>query len=618
MIDRIFSPAGRGRARWWLLAASVLILALGAVEDVYGNTDSGDVYGSDGVQYLDIARAIGRHDWKSALNPLWSQGYPMLLAGIRPWFGVGPGGDWNAIRVLNFAIFAANYAAFLYLLAGLMRRERSAPWRAGLIWVGGLGIFVATQICLGQVSRVNPDEIVTGCFFLACGLMVRWLVPDGSAPLEKYGDPSAPLRSGRDDGSLWRGLALGLVLGVGFIAKAVFLALGSGILLLLIVALWMRRRSLLPVVAAAVVFGGIVGSYGVALSGAVGHRTLGESGSINYAWHVNRLAKWVHWEGGNQPASEAWPKPWIARLAQWDTRAPDFGKPIHPSAILQASPLVYGFAAPIHATYVPYYDPPYWYEGYKHLVRPRYQVIAIAKSVGDLVQVLLKQPVFYAMVLALGLLLGSVEARRGIWAWVRGSWWIFAMAGFGVAIYVPVHLEGRYLAGFLAVLAVCGLLAATASSVTPGAGRNDRPVPGAPGLVLVVILLGVAGDLARYQVPVWRNVLHHKSPVNNEEWRVGEAVRAERLAPMSQVGVVAWTANLHCDWAYIADLQITSEVADPAGMDLFWGSAAARERTLETFRRAGAVAVFSHGKPESVNDAGWKRMGETGMWMYRF
>ena len=239
-------------------------------------------------------------------------------------------------------------------------------------------LFVAMQVCLGQVSRVSPDELVSTFFFLACGLMVRWV----HATDERLG----------------RGVLFGAVLGVGFLVKAVFLMLSCGMLALLCVALWQRRRSLQPVLAAAVVFAVVAGGYGTALSRATGKVTLGEAGAINYAWHVDRLQKWVHWEGGVAPANEAWPKPRIARFAQWETRPPEFGVPTHPSVIVQEAPRIYGFAAPIHATYVPYFDPPYWYAGYKHVFRWRYQLIALAKSLGDLAAVLLALPMFYAVV----------------------------------------------------------------------------------------------------------------------------------------------------------------------------------------------------------------------------
>jgi hypothetical protein len=185
------------------------------------------------------------------------------------------------------------------------------------------------------------------------------------------------------------------------------------------------------------------------------------------------------------------------------------------------------------------------------------------------------------------------------------------MAIFALAIYVPVHLEGRYLAGFLAVLALCGLAGSTANT-------NELP-PTRMRFALTVLMLGVAADLALYQVPVWRNMLQHKSPTINEEWQIGDAVLAQHMAPMSQVGVIAWTPNLHCDWAYIANLQITSEIASPEGVDLFWQSTPERQmNTLNTFQKAGAVAVFSHGKPKDKGSDRWQQLGQTGMWMYRF
>jgi hypothetical protein len=590
-----WSPSARLRAGA-LLLVSFVILALGAVEDVYGNTDRGDVYGSDAVQYLDIARALERHDFRSALNPLWSQGYPVLLAVARPLFAPSPDGDWEATRVVNFMIFAADYFAFLYLLTGMMgtlKQDRGSPARRSvLFWVAGLALFVATQICLGQVSRVNPDQLVTIFFFLALGLILRIL----------HRKPTDALR-------LWqRGALLGLILGLGFIAKAVFLALGCGILLLLTVALWCRRERNVLLIAAAT-FALIVGGYGAALSRATGHFTLGESGSINYAWHVNRLQKWVHWQGGIQTAAEAWPKASIARFAQWNTRPPDFGQPVHPTTILQQSPVVYGFSAPIHATYVPYFDPPYFYEGYRHLIRPRYQLIALAKSLGDLAQTLWTQPIFFALLLALAILLARRDSRRTFKQWLRTNWLIPAIALFAVAIYLPVHLEGRYLAGFLAVLGLAAFLAASADGI-PASQRR---------LLGLIVVLGLAGDIARYQLPVWRNVMHHKSPRNNEEWKTGEAVLAEHLPLNAEVGVLSWTPNLQSDWAYIAHLDIIGEIASGPDLELFWRSSPAEQvNTLDTLRRAGAVAVFTRNKPSHAGGPAWKQFPGTNMWIYRF
>jgi len=577
-----------------LILASLLILTLGALEDQFGNTDRGDIYGSDAVQYLDIARAFQQHDFRSALNPLWSQGYPALLAAARPLFPTGPVGDWRVTRTVNFAIFTADYLAFLFLITGLLRprkpSEPADPRRTVFLWSTALGIFVITQTCIGQVSHVNPDLLVTTLFFVAAGILVRILNYSTSYPVQL--------------GSL-----LGLTLGIGFIAKAVFLVLGCAKLALFCLALFTKRRKLTPAIAAAAVFAIIVGSYGAVLSRAIGHSTLGEAGSINYAWHVNRLQKWVHWQGGVQPASEAWPKDSIARFAHWQTDPPDFGTPIHPTTILQTSPTVYGFAAPIHATYVPYFDPPYFYAGYHHFFRWRYQLIGLMKSVGDLVQVVLTQPLFIAFAIVLLILLLEPHSRRAFLPALRRHWLLPTVALVGIAIYLPVHLEGRYLAGFLAVFLLSLLVAALELPPTPNHLRAAA----------LLLLFGFTGSLIAYQLPAWRNVAQAKYPYNNLEWQRGHAMLAQHLPANSQIGVINWTPNLQSDWAYIAHLQITSEIASGPDMDVFWQSSFVQQQsTLDTFRRAGALAVIAINKPSTSGDPAWQHLPNTDLWIYRF
>ena len=80
---------------------------------------------------------------------------------------------------------------------------------------------------------------------------------------------------------------------------------------------------------------------------------------------------------------------------------------------------------------------------------------------------------------------------------------------------------------------------------------------------------------------------------------MGQAVIAAGVPSRTPVGVVAWTANLHSDWAYMAQVEITSETATPEDFNLFWKQDdEGRRRSMEAFRRAGAAIVFSYGKPE--------------------
>jgi hypothetical protein len=573
-----------------VLGATLVVLALGAIEGWFGKTDRGDVYGSDAIQYLDCARAIGRGDWTSALNPLWSQGYPALLAWVRPLFAPGPWGDWLNTRSVNFLIVCLSWAGFCWMLREILSERTAAALtrRAlSLAFTGSAMVFVVTQLTLGQVSRVGPDQLVAALFFMVCALL---------------------LRLQRRPGYL-EGVGLGLILGGGFLVKAVFLPLGAVALLIVLVTLGRsslgRLRYGLP---AALLFGCVTLGYGAMLSRAVGYWTLGDAGSLNYAWHVNRLAKWVHWEGGVEAADKAWPKPSIARFTHWQTEPPDFGQPLHPSLIVGVSPKIFVFHAPAQATYVPYYDPPYWYQGYRHVVRWRYQIVALAKSAGDLAQVLLTHPLILLLWIGFaGGLLANPEARRRVIEHARAYAGIRLLSLIGIAIFLPVHLEGRYLSGALAVLSTV-LIVALAGPPPLVRGRMPAAVFASTFFL----------SLVWSQHAVWARAVQGWSPRTNPEWQAGIALRAAGLPPGAQIGAISWQPNLECDWAYIAGVRITSEIASGQDETAFYALPPARQRdVLARFHEAGAAAVLTWDKPPATSP-GWRQLSGAPMWIYRF
>ena len=388
---------------------------------------------------------------------------------------------------------------------------------------------------------------------------------------------------------------LGLTLGAGFLVKAVFLVLGCAFLVIAFLAIGKRRR-MLPAVG---VFAALVLTYGAALTHSVGYRTLGEAGSLNYAWHVNRLAKWVHWQGGAESADQAWPKASIARFARWETDPPDFGKPIHPTQRLGLGPTVLVFDAPLHATYTPYYDPAYFYQGYRHLFRWRYQLIALGKNIADLLRVLLVQPVTYAFALVLLFGLGAfVQILKLLWP-------AAACAAIGVGVYLPVHLEGRYLSAFFAVFGVLLLLSLEAR-------RKHRTV------LLTILCVAACLGIVRSQATVWSRALHHWTPGNNVEWRNAQAVEAFGPPRGAAVGMISWTPNLHADWAYMAQVRITSEIASGPDEASFWASSPSRQAAvLDEFKQAGATAVLTQDPPRNGNSQ-WEQLPDSPMWIHRF
>jgi len=263
---------------------------------------------------------------------------------------------------------------------------------------------------------------------------------------------------------------------------------------------------------------------------------------------------------------------------------------------------------------VPYFDAPYWYQGYRHVVRWRYQVVAIGKNLSDFALVLVQQPLVWAMTIAFFFLFRRRGDRAVLWAhgpaWIAETWPAYALAAAGLAIYLPVHLEGRYIAPFLAVL-----MAMKLEAFSPVFERSRMQRTVVVGLVAAGFLAGLVKD----QHEVWGRALHGWDYRQNLEWREGQALKAEGFTPRSEVGVIAWTPNVQCDWAYLADLRITSEIASEPDERLFWElDPLDRNAVLLRFRQGGAVAVVTRDRPKEGAAAGWDELGTLPMWVYRF
>jgi hypothetical protein len=512
---------------------------------------------TDGVQYLDNATAYSSGDFHRALNSQWSPLYPWL---ISAWFATvrpGPYLEFPLVHWLNFVIYLLSLAGFLFFLKCVLESipaGKCAPGvRLSLVLIA-YASFLYCSLDFTNLAYVTPDLLVSMFAFLAAGWLLR--IAAGTASASGY-------------------VALGAVLGFGYLAKTPFLILG--VLCLGIAGVLGRKRpgAVARLGLAAATFALIVAPYIWILSNAKNRFTAGDSGTANIIWKVNGVP-YYNWQGG----------------------PPDNGKPIHPTRQLSSNPAIFEFATPIGGTYPPWYDPIYWSEGARIAFRP-----------GDFARALARQIQLYGyfvhhrqlpLLIALLTLFFLAPDKGRVWAGIRTFWPVLLLGAAPFAMYAVVHAEGRYLAPFFVLLwttLIAGVLVGLSGSL-------DRRV-------LFSIVTVAAGfmlvEALTVTPPAMPARLHYE---------VAQRIQALGLKPGDPVAIV--TGDLDYFWARLAGARVTMQVdfGDPAcpdcrGLQTEW------EKAKPILAANGVLMVVSPCIPGVVDQPGWQQLGATGVYAYR-
>jgi hypothetical protein len=578
-----FNPRVRSITLSWLLVG-----LFGALEGFYGRTQ----YFGDWISYLNVSRAVSRLDWKAIFDPMWSPGYPALVALARGTFAPTPEGEWYAIFLLNWLIFLCAYASWRYLLRGAAKLYNTASALTedpAAVWITCFA-FLSFGLCFDRVSRVSPDLLVSTLFILAAAQVLSLL--------------SRP--------SIRRAVILGVILGAGYWVKNVFLSFGCIFLLILLLACVIRKTSWHLFVVSSATFLALALPFISAISWSYGQFTLGASGSLNYAFHVNHLPHWTNWQGGPS----------------------EFGSPAHPTRQLLPDLPVFEFAQPFQSTYPPYNNMAYWYQGFRHFFSLKDQAAAILRSLYFLVRVVLVHPFLYALSFALLVALLKKEWRTSLLKAAVALWPLFLAALLGISTYLLVHVEDRYLASFLLIISLLALLYIFDLDL-----RSKRRLS---VFLVAVFAVGTAAELAVVAGPTFRAALHRNDYRMDAEWRLASALRSRGFKSGDAVALIGdERPNYLCSWAYLSELRIVAEfgslpwhlepwdrtkldghhteVADRNYGRVFWNlSPADRERVVEKFHDTGARAIVSLENPPSNVESGWQHLGGSDAWIYSF
>ena len=466
-------------ARPLTIGFCLVALVLGAFEAWTSRLDMNP----DGIQYLDNAAAYRQGDFQNALNTQWSPLYPWLIAGTSAIVRPSREQEFALAHRLNFGIFALSLASFLFFLRSL--RERQSD---GLLLLA-YSAFLYCSLDFTHLRYITPDLLVSCFAFLTAGLMVH-------------------MTNGRTGISLQA--ALGVSIGLGYLAKAPFLPIGACCIVLAFLIAGKRALVALAVVLT------IDGAYIAALSQSKHRFTFGDSARLNMAWHVDGLPN-TNWQGGPEGN----------------------GQPLHPTRQLAAHPAIFEFDGPVAATFPPWHDPAYWNQGVRITYEPRRVARAILEQL-RLYRYLVHHRQLPLVFAILSLLLICFDRSR-LFARLKSIWPALVLGAIPLVMYAPVHAEGRYLAPFFV------LLWTAAFACLLDRSRATLAIAATAAILMCVESAAATLDAPRDQPPA------------RVHFEIARALRSLGVKPQDRVAMV--TGNLPYSWAYLAGARIVLAIS---------------------------------------------------------
>ncbi|MGA2672920.1 MAG: hypothetical protein ABSE99_06790 [Terracidiphilus sp.] len=561
---------------------------MGAVEGVYGRTQ----YLGDWISYLNVSRSVSSNDWRGIFDPMWNSGYPALIALARSLAPRTAEGEWYAIALLNFFIFLGTYASVRYLIRqAAASRDSFAErevCRPVVTWTV-CSAFLSYALCFDKVSRVAPDLLVSMLFILGAAQVLRVI----------------RLRSAMSAATL------GMILGLGCWVKGVFLCNAAIFLLILILARFTGKIPWRTFAISALVYLALFIPYVSGISWSYGQFTLGSSGELNYAFHVNHLPHWTNWQGGPS----------------------QFGRPIHSSVQLLNDLPAFAFLEPFTSTYPPYNNLAYWYRGFRHFFSIANQISAAGQGCYYFAGIVKAHQILWAFLMVLLVITLKRDWRKAALGSLRALWPIVILPVLALIPYLLVHVEDRYLGGILLVL-----------TLSPLALALDPKFPSrrfALVFLLTAYTIGAIAELGRYDAWTIHAALHRQDFHRDPQWRLATALTAGGLRAGDTVALIGRRdANFRCSWAYVARIRVVAEFGSlpwsiepwdrmpfehlkPEEADQDWGTffwqlpPEQRERVIRAFHDTGVRAVVSLAQP-NASSSGWISVSDTGAWIYSF
>jgi hypothetical protein len=537
--------------------------ALGAAAMAW---DSRHFIEPDGLSYLDMASETLRSGPHNLINLLWSPLYPSLIALVLRLFHPLASIEIPLIHLLNWLIFVGVSLAFAFLVRTWFAEERDSAAqklnarRFGILVPFAFWLFFWSTIHFIPISLVTPDLCVQGTVFLAAGICGQLA---------------------RISSSWKHDVALGSTLAFGYYAKAAMFPLS--LLLLLLLFLWppiISSRGRYGVLLTAVVFLLVSAPLIVVMSTRVGHLSTGESGSLNYAWWVNKVPPY----GGSVRMGMS------ILDSLYTGKFSNSVRLTHPPRTLMEKPLILQFGSPISGTYPLWYDPCYWNEGAKARFDLRQQLVALKENLLRYGHAFVEMASLFGGLLVLGVLRlkGPIALKPE-----RRWYWLLLWSLGASAMYACVHVEYRFLGSFFVLF----WLAAYHVVLSGTQKTTETAVLATVLCSLIVSTIGAGLLFHHYQAD---------DPRHPDYLAIAEGLRKLGIKQGDQLATVGDAFEAY--YARPAGIRIVAQIPEA---DEFWIlSAAETEKAKEALGRIGVTALLAKESPYRFGH-GWQEISGT-------
>jgi hypothetical protein len=524
----------------------------------------------DGISYIEIGWAVARSGLHKLVNGYWSPLYPFVLSLVFRYLHPSPQWEFTAVHLLNFGMYLASLAAFELFLDGLLTSlaaandlsEKSIFVESETLRVWGYVFFLwASYFWLGP-AWVTPDLCVSVLAFLAMAVLLR---------IRRRGGKRTILA------------VLGGLLGLGYLAKAAMFPLSF---VFLFSAFFLSRRAgaSLPAATfrtllAAGVFAVFAGPFILSLSSQKGRLTFGDSARINYLEYVDGGTLWIHWRG--EPEGT--------------------GTPLHPTRKVFSDPDIYEFSSSLPASYAPWYDPSYWYDGARPHFLWKGQALALFRAANMYLKIFSKGGALWVgLAVVLWLLYRKMVALDDSDTSER---LVLLPLVAPLAMYALVHVEFRFIAPFGLMLLIRALskLRVVAGTQPPLLKRSLMAVTLAPALAMV---WPVAHDL--------KDVFTNRS---YEPWEVAVGLHEMGIPVGTELASIG--TGLSAYWAHLAGVKIIAEISEKDQANFLAADPVKKTEALRKFLELGAKTVVTQNAAVAQSMDGWQEIGQTHYYVWR-